>query len=238
MSKFIMKPDFLELFPEVQIAVVLARDIDNTEGNAERVRPDIIELLENANKDARKYLTAEVFNENPVVAEWRAAYRKFKTKKGARCSIEALLKRVDKGNQVSTINPLVDIYNAVSLTYGLPCGGEDLDTFQGDMQLTIADGSELFLALGDEEHENAFPGEVVYKDDEGAVCRCWNWRDGQRTMLTEDTKNAFLIIESVEPKRNADMTAAAEMLADLTQKYLGGATSVHYMDKDHPELEL
>jgi DNA/RNA-binding domain of Phe-tRNA-synthetase-like protein len=83
-----------------------------------------------------------VLSENPVIREWREAYQKFKTKKGARSSIEALLSRVKKGNALGTINPLVDIYNAISLRFGLPCGGEDIDTFAGTVRLTTATGTE------------------------------------------------------------------------------------------------
>ena len=53
----------------------------------------------------------------------------FLNKKSVRSSIEALLKRVNSGNPVSSINKLVDIYNSASLKYGLPCGAEDLDSF-------------------------------------------------------------------------------------------------------------
>ena len=80
-------------------------------------------------EEAKKYLTKEVLSENPIIAVWREAYRKFKTKKSVRSSIEALLKRVNSGNPVSSINKLVDIYNSASLKYGLPCGAEDLDSF-------------------------------------------------------------------------------------------------------------
>ncbi len=238
MAKFIIKDDFWELFPQAEIAIVLAKGIDNTEDTAEPVRPDLIEMLEKSNEAAKKFITKDPISENPAVAVWREAFRKFKTKKGARCSIEALLKRVQKGKEVGTINPLVDIYNTVSLTYGLPCGGEDLDTFRGDLLLTKAEGGESFLALGDETHDDALPGEIIYKDEEGAVCRCWNWRDGQRTMLTEDTKNAFLIIESVDPERSEDLKAAAESLADLTVKFLGGTTEVQYLNQENKEAQL
>ena len=54
-------------------------------------------------------------------------------KQGARSSIEALLKRVNNSNHIGTINPLVDIYNSISLKYALPCGGEDIDKFVGDI---------------------------------------------------------------------------------------------------------
>lgn len=238
MSKFKITDEFWELFPDTEITIVLAKDIHNTEVFVEDVRQEINELLERSGKEAKKFLLEEVFSENKVISVWRKAYQQFKTKKGVRSSIESLLKRIEKGTGVSQINPLVDIYNAVSLTYGLPCGGEDMDTFKGDMLLTKAIGGELFTALGDEEYDNALPGEVIYKDDEGAVCRCWNWRDGQRTMLTENTVNAFLIIESVDPSRSNDLKAAASTLAELTEKYLGGTTEIVQMNIDNRELLL
>ena len=233
MSKFIVKPDFWALFPQATIAVVLAKGVDNASAC-----PEAEALLESAHKEAGKYLGAAAFAENPAVAVWREAYRQFKTKKGARCSIEALLKRVENGRGVGPINPLVDIYNAVSLTYGLPCGGEDLDTFQGDLLLTTADGAEPFRALGDEADSETLPGEVCYLDDAGAVCRCWNWRDGVRTMLTESTTNAFLILESVDPARHDDLAAALDDLAARTQAALGGEMESHIVTKDSPAIAL
>lgn len=238
MTKFKITDEFWDVFPQAEIAVVLAKGIQNTEAYVADARQEINELLKTSNKEATKFLTEEVFSENKVISVWRQAYQQFKTKKGVRCSIEALLKRIDKGTGISPINPLVDLYNAVSLNYGLPCGGEDIDTFAGDLLLTKAAGGELFLALGDEEHDNALPGEIIYKDNEGAVCRCWNWRDGQRTMLTENTTNAFLIIESVDPDRKSDLAAAVESLAALTQKYLGGSTEVIILNSADRELTL
>lgn len=38
------------------------------------------------------------------------------------------------------INPLVDLYNSVSLSYALPCGGEDLAALAGDLRLGMAQG--------------------------------------------------------------------------------------------------
>lgn len=234
MARFILDPAFRTLFPQASIAVILARGIDNTRAASDPRRQEIQRILDEATREAARYLGAEVFSENPAIAAWRAAYQKFKTKKGARCSIEALLKRVEKGAGVPSINPLVDLYNAVSLRYGLPCGGEDLDTFVGDLVLGLAEGGEDFLALGDEAPDPALPGELVYRDDLGAVCRCWNWRDGQRTMLTEDTRDAFLIIESVDPARAGDLEGAAEALADGVRDFLGGSATVHILGGSGP----
>ena len=159
-------------------------------------------------------------------------------KKGARSSIEALLKRASGGREVGSINPLVDIYNTVSLTYALPCGGEDIDTFAGDLRLTVTQGGDAFRALGDEADSETLPGEVCYLDDAGAVCRCWNWRDGVRTMLTESTTNAFLILESVDPARHDDLAAALDDLAARTQAALGGEMESRIVTKDSPAIAL
>jgi len=238
MSKLSIEPSFWRLFPECEIGVVLLKGIDNSEEGCEPVRPEMIEQLEKANQEAKKFLTEPVFSQSPAVAVWRQAFSQFKTKKGARSSIEALLKRIVKGNEVGMINPLVDLYNTVSLRYGLPCGGEDIDSFEGNLRLAVTDGHDEFMALGDEESEFTLPGEVCYLDDTGAVCRCWNWRDGQRTMLTEETKNAVLVIESVDPTRHQDLLAAVDSLATLAVRYLGGRASTKILTRIDAEIDL
>ncbi|HOS69490.1 MAG TPA: B3/4 domain-containing protein [Bacillota bacterium] len=239
MSRFIIEQSFWDIFPECEIGVLLINDIDNTEEGCEKFRPDIIEFLEQSNKEARKYLTEPVLSQNRVISVWRDAFSKFKTKKGARSSIEALLKRIEKGNEVGVINPLVDIYNGVSLRFALPCGMEDVDTFKGDLRLTVTNGGDPFLALGDEEIDYTLPGEICYLDDEGAVCRCWNWRDGQRTMLTEDTKNAIAVIESVDPLRRKDLEAALDTLSTWIEKArIGKVNAKVIMDENNRTLTI
>ncbi|MBQ3123425.1 MAG: hypothetical protein IJC14_04620, partial [Firmicutes bacterium] len=169
---------------------------------------------------------------------WRDAFYKFKTKKGARCSIEALLKRVKNGGTIGTINPLVDIYNGISLKYGVPVGGENIDAFAGDNRLAIADGTEEFITYGSDKSEPPAPGEVVYKDDEGAICRCFNWRESVRTMLEEDTVNAFMCIETIDGKSSENLNAALDELAEMIEKELGGTVVKHILNKDNTEVVI
>lgn len=187
MKKFIIENMFWDLFPEAKIGVVVFHGIDNTIKEKEQYK----EILRSSEKQALNFLKQADFSSNDVIKVWRDAFQKFKTKKGARSSIEALLKRVHKGEHIGTINPLVDIYNSISLRYALPCGGEDIDTFVGNIRLTKADGNEPFITLGTDENAPPYEGEIVYKDGEGAICRCWNWRESVRTMLTENTKKCL-----------------------------------------------
>lgn len=221
MKRFVTENSFWELFPEAQIGIVVAQGMRPTgevpEENARAIRQQLAE----ANAAADQHLTSNTISQNQVVAVWRDAYQKFKTKKGARSSIENLLKRVLKGNPVGSINPSVDIYNAISLKYALPVGGEDIDAMEGDIRLGITEGGDSFLALGDEEEAPTLEGELCYRDSAGAICRCWNWRDGVRTALTDESQKAFLIIESVDPARAADLAAATDELAQLMEDHLG-----------------
>ncbi len=157
MKKFVIENEFWSLFPSAKIGVIVCYGIDNTIKDKEAYKNMIL----NSEKEALKYLQNAEFSSNEVIKVWREAFKKFKTKKGARSSIEALLKRVHSGNQLGTINPLVDIYNSVSLRYALPCGGEDIDTFVGDIRLTKAVGNENFVVLGTDKSEPPYEGEIV-----------------------------------------------------------------------------
>ncbi len=218
MKKFIIEPDVLALFPDIRIGILICRGIDN------RIKEErkYARALAEAQIEAGKYITDPQFTENPVIRDWREAFRAFPSKKGARSSIEAMLKRVSKGGAIGVINPLVDLYNTVSLTYGVPVGGEDIDKFEGDVHLTCATGEEDFVTYGSDKSEPPKPGEVVYKDEGGAICRCFNWREAVRTMLTEETENAFMVIENVGGDGKDRLEDALAELAQRIEEELGG----------------
>ena len=231
MKKFIIEDDFWELFPNAKIGIITCNGIDNTIKDENQYK----DMISQGEKEALNHLPNEEFSSNEVIKVWRDAFKKFKTKKGARSSIEALLKRVSTGKGLGTINPLVDIYNSISLKYAMPCGGEDMDKFIGDIRLTKATGDESFITLGSDKSEPPYEGEIVYKDDKGAICRCWNWRESVRTMLTEDTKNAFLCIELVDEKREKEFENVLKELSQLVEKNLGGKSEISILHINNKE---
>ena len=234
MQKFVIEDDFWSLFPSARIGVVICHGIDNSIKDEEQYK----DMIYNSEKEALKHLKNAEFSSNEVIKVWREAFQKFKTKKGARSSIEALLKRVHNGNHLGTINPLVDIYNSISLKYALPCGGEDIDTFASDIRLTKAVGNEDFVTWGTDENAPPYEGETIYKDNEGAICRCWNWLESVRTMLTENTKNAFLCIELTDEKRYMEFENALKKLAKTVQNDLGGTTQISILDINNKKIPI
>ena len=234
--KVIIENEFWSLFPEAQISVLVVKGLDNTVDESKD--PYFKSLLDKGAKRAEEYISDDNFTQNEVIQEWRQAFSKFKTKKGARSSIEALLKRISQGREFNPINPLVDIYNSVSLSYAVPCGGEDLEKIAGHLRLGKAKGGEPFFPLGAESDAPALPEEIIYYDDEGAVCRCLNWREAQRTMLTEETKDAVLVIEAINAEQARRARAAMEELQGLVKDYFGVQGELTHLTAENTELVI
>lgn len=234
--KVTVENEFWELFPQAQISIMVAKGLDNSVDESKD--PYFKSLLDKGNKRAEDFIVDETFTQNDVIQEWRGAFSKFKTKKGARSSIEALLKRVSQGREFNPINPLVDIYNSVSLSYAVPCGGEDIAKIQGGLHLGKAQGGEPFFPLGAETDAPALPEEIIYYDNEGAVCRCFNWREAQRTMLTEDTTDAVLVIEAINEDQAKRAQEAMQELQHLVEDYFGVKGEITHLTIDNPSVDI
>ena len=118
---------------------------------------------------------------------WRTAFRGFGANpKKTPSSVESLWRRLQKDGSLPKIDPVVDLYNALSVRFGAPFGGEDADLYAGSPRLGLAAGSESFDTArnGTPVIENPEQGEVVWYDDDGITCRRWNWRQCRRTALS------------------------------------------------------
>jgi DNA/RNA-binding domain of Phe-tRNA-synthetase-like protein len=233
--KFTITEPIFAMFPEAAVGGVVAHGLDNYGDNAE-----LIALLKEQQQEARASLSGTPLNEHPAITAWRQAYARFGAKpKKYRSSIESLLARVSSGHEIANINTLVNLYNAVSLQYALPVGGEDLDCVRGDIRLTVAGENEpMIRLLGEAEERAPKPGEVIYTDEVGAICRRWNWREAERTKLTQQTRNAILVVEAINLAQHASLAAATSRLAELTQRYCQGSVNGVVLTADNRSLQM
>lgn len=165
---------------------------------------------------------------------WRKAFRAFGANpKKTPCSVEALWKRVEKNGSLPAIDPVVDLYNALSVRFGACFGGEDLDRYAGMPRLVLARGDEPFDTVRDGALVVDHPerGEVVWRDDRGVTCRRWNWRQCKRTALDRDSRNLWFIIDRLPPMPIAELTRAGEELVfGLSQLAPGITHSIHLLE--------
>ncbi len=216
--KFVIQKELVETFHPI-LGIIEAWGIDNSKFVGE-----VGALVEEVTVGVRNYFaTLESPSKHSFIAAWRQAYKKFGSDPHEyRCSAEALVRRVLKGESLPRINTLVDLYNYISLKYILPAGGENIDAIEGALTLAFADGTEEFIRLNGSENESPKKGEAVYKDDRGVVCRRWNWREAERTKITLETVNAIIVVDAVPPTDRATVEKATEELAALVEKYCGG----------------
>jgi DNA/RNA-binding domain of Phe-tRNA-synthetase-like protein len=183
-------------------------------------------LLDDAARRLAARLDGRAPHEDPHMAAWREAYTAFGSKPSrTRNSAEALAKRALSDSGLPRINRLVDLYNAISVAHLIPVGGEDIDRIQGGMRLVRATGEEDFVTVagGEETVEHPDAGEVVWRDDAGVTCRRWNWRQGPRTRLTENTVAGIFLLESLTPMPVPEVETAGTELAELLEKFSPGA---------------
>ncbi|WP_298254254.1 B3/4 domain-containing protein [uncultured Arthrobacter sp.] len=204
-----VEPAVFELRPDYRALLLVADGLGLAPSN-----PVSDDLVDAAEAHARALLAAGPVEDLPHIAAWRAAYRAFGAKpQRTRNSLEALTRRA--ADRLPRVNALTDIYNAVSVLHQVPIGGEDLALYRGPARLVRATGDEAFEAFADGaptvEHPSA--GEVVWRDDLGVTCRRWNWRQGPRTALSEQTRTAFFIFDALDPMTDDALGAAATALS-------------------------
>jgi DNA/RNA-binding domain of Phe-tRNA-synthetase-like protein len=185
-------PEILDTWPDYMAVVVMAGHVRN--GPSDEVSERLLADSERTVRESGLERAAD----DPRIAAWRSAFSEFGAKPSRYpSSAESLIGRVLKGGSLPRINALVDTYNAVSLKYLMPVGGEDLDQLRGALRLVRAED-----------------GEVVWRDDEGVTCRRWNWRQEPRTRLTEATTRAFFVFDQLPPQTALD-AAVQELIGEL-----------------------
>ncbi len=231
--KFFVDRTIFEKFPGTLIGVIVAKSVNNA-GESE----ELLGLLRGEEKHILSTLNVEQLPVLPKVYCWQKAYSAFGAKpKEHRSSVENLHRLVLKGVELRHVNKIVDMYNYISLKRMLPVGGEDLDKMQGDLRLTFASASEpAVLLLGEKEARPPHVGEVIYRDDVGVVCRRWNWREADRTKLTEDTKNTILVIEALPPTTRSELETAVLELKELIEQHCGGEVAYKVLDATDSEI--
>ncbi len=209
-----LDPKIEENFPHYTAMIIYARDLDNTPSEEAST-----EILRAAERQQRAAFGEEKPTSHPHIVAWREAYKNFGLKPSKYpCSVEALLSRTLKGQDLPTINKIVDLYNAVSIKYVLPVGGEDWDALTSDLTLDYATGSEPFGIFQEGQEVITYPeiGEVIWADGRGVTCRGWNWRQCVRTRLTESSRNAYFVLDRLAPYPiETLMKAGQELISHL-----------------------
>jgi lysyl-tRNA synthetase class 2 len=188
---FSIDPVVKTAFPTISVGMALIQNVKVTKTNpaleAEKAR-----LLSGMNVQLEQI---EVFKE---IASYRRLYREMGVDlKKRRPSPEALLRRVAQGKELYTVNTAVDAYNLAVMRHRVSLGAFDADKIEFPTKLQFAHEGDEILLLGETEPTVYTAKELAYYDKLGGYNLDFNYRDAQRTQVTEQTTNLWLNAEGL-----------------------------------------
>ncbi len=218
-------------YPEAGYVVFSIAGIDFTKCSAQFYIDinDIANVCLDAN-NTEKY--------NEAIEYWKNKYRDmdFPRKKGI-SSFESLYKRFIKKQSLPRINPFVDLYNAISLKNGICVGAYDADNIEESITLKVVKNEESMLPIGSDEPIAVKNGSVAYYDNKGVICSYWNFRDSERTCISDSTVNIVVTIDTGIDHTVA-FNAARELIDVVNKHYICTTTTPLLMSKDNAECVL
>ena len=230
--KFIIEKSVFEKLPGTVFGAVVAR-VDNKKANRE-----ISDLLARQVAESCAEMGSQNLKEHPYILPYREAFTALSMNPNKfMCSIEALCKRVQKGNGLPSVNPIVDLGNAVSLKYMLPIGAHDLGKMDDDFFVRFSVPEDRFTPFGSNEQEIPDPGELVYVSGNTVKTRRWIWRQSEDGKIDENSCFILFPIDGFESYRER-ISAAQDELADLVGKHFGVSAKKGLLTNDNPEMDV
>ncbi len=233
--KFAIESKFFEVLPGACFGVVIAKGVDNT-----KEYPYIAELLAQSIAAAEARFQEHSVKEDRAILPYRDAFttlginpNKFMS------SIEAMFTRVSKGKGLPSINPIVDLGNALSLKYTLPMGAHDIDQMDADMEVRFSREGDTFLPFGETETEELPAGEPVYAVGRKIRTRRWIWRQSELGKIGPTTRNIFFPIDGfASANKQSILQASAELAAACKEIFHVQDIQIGFLDKGQTEILL
>ncbi|WP_139364927.1 B3/B4 domain-containing protein [Sutcliffiella halmapala] len=157
------------------------------------------------------------------IREWRSIFKKTGTDPSRyRPSVEALYRRIKKGDFLNPFNSAVDLNNFFSLKYEIPLGIYDASHVREDIDFRIGGDHDTFEGLNG--REISLKNMLHTADHIGPFGS--PFVDSKRTAVSESTKDAIHIIYF---KPSMDINECKEMLNAISEMFIQvhGGTSNH-----------
>lgn len=226
--------ELFEKLPTACFGVVAVRGVDN-----HAAVPEIAARLREGIARREAYFEGKPVKTDPHIEPYREAFRTLQINPNKYlCSIEALLSRIAKKKGFPTINPIVDLGNAVSLEHFLPIGAHDLGTIPEGLEVRPAVEGDSFVPFGGEGTETPDPGEIVYVSGHQVRTRRWTWRQSEIGKITEETSSVLFPIDGFSDVNGEEVRKAAADLAESLERLFRVQCETDFVDAGHPRADF
>ncbi len=216
-SYFIIDKKLKSLYPSISVGIGLIKDVQIKKTNSE-LENEKIDFLQTIHD-----LTTEKLGEYEEVVSYRKLYKEMGIDwHSRRPSPEALLRRIALGKGLYTINTCVDAYNLVVMKNRVSVGAFDADNIKFPTVLRLAKDGEEILLLGDDSPTKYTEREIAYFDQVGGYNMDFNYRDSQRTMVTEKTRNIWINVDGIYEVSADKVKKSLDESIEKIIQYCGG----------------
>lgn len=134
-------------------------------------------------------------------------------------SAEALIRRVVDDKGFYDVNNLVDVYNTISAYLELPIAAYDIQKIKGMIELRYARTGDEIIKIGETKPTQIKVGELVYADEAGPICLDLNYRDADRTKITESTTKALILVDGHQEITSKEIQKSLRNLRGYIEKF-------------------
>ncbi len=208
-------------YPSINIGIAVIKNI-NIKKTDSNLADEINKLV-----SEQFHLSNEIISSYPEVIAYRKLYKEMSVDwHSRRPSPEALLRRISQKKDLYKINSCVDAYNLVVMKNRVSIGAFDYNKFNFPTIMRFPKkGEEIFL-LGDKEPTKFKANELAYFDQLGGYNIDFNYRDAQRTAVTENTKDILLNIDGIYDITREKVEQSLRESIDIILKYCGGKVEI------------
>ena len=218
--EFKVQQDVLDL--GVKIKGVRTHDIDNTVYSS-----SLNDYIDVHVKRLLKNNSLEVLKEDRIIQGFYELHKEVGIPKRKNLpASENLLKNLLKKQEFHKINPLVDLYNLISMDTKLALGAHDLDKTEGNITLRLTQGNENYIPLGSEEAKEVKADIYSYIDDANDIICFSEIRQVDKTKVTEESKDVFFIVQGNQATTDKYVEDVAQELITVVTYYLGGTGEI------------
>lgn len=214
---FSIDPAVASRYPSISIGIAVIKNV-KIQKTFQTLQKEIDEFI-----SGMKNMTNESISALPEVLSYRKLYKEMGIDwHSRRPSPEALLRRISKGKGLYNVNTCVDAYNLVVMKNRVSVGAFDYDKINFPTVLRFPRKGEKILLLGDTEPTEYDEKELAYFDKTGGYNIDFNYRDAQRTAVSESTTNLYLNVDGIYDVTPQKVYQSLKESIEIIQKYCGG----------------
>ncbi|GHI01496.1 B3/B4 domain-containing protein [Neobacillus kokaensis] len=209
-----LSAELTQLIPDFKLGIIEYRNI--TVGDSPQMLKGRLQLFQ---ESIYFELEDKSVTEIPGIREWRTILKKTgKDPNRYRHSAEALYRRVQKQNYLTSVQSATDLNNFFSLQYQVPMGIYDSNLIEGPVDIRIGGEHEEYIGLNG--RSNTLHRLIISSDQKGPFGS--PFVDSERTSVTYNTNNALQLIYLRPSTNYEDAKKLTESLMNMFTQISGG----------------